>query len=96
MKVITREAAESFTSNTPFSKSNTVVVVHDTGTELALHGNCIASKTKDGKLVITNAGWFNNVTKERLNALQNVSVQQKRGKWYLNGTEWNGKPIEVN
>jgi hypothetical protein len=44
---------------------------------------------------ITNAGWRSNTTKERLNGLPNVSIQQKKGDWYLNGEVWNGQSTEV-
>lgn len=50
----------------------------------------------DNSLVITNAGWKSNTTKERLNGLPNVSIQQKKGEWFLNGTAWNGEWIKVN
>lgn len=36
-------------------------------------------------------GWATPPTKERLNALDGVSIQQKKGKWYLNGVEWSGE-----
>ena len=64
------------------------------GTSLYLHGYKIATHTPDG-LEITNAGWFTQVTKERLNGLPGVHIQQKDGKWFLNGREWNGKPTLV-
>jgi hypothetical protein len=44
---------------------------------------------------VTNAGWFSNTTKERLNAIDGVSVYQKDWNWYLNGEQWNGKLIDV-
>ena len=64
-------------------------------TQLFLHGNLIAIKNSIGQLFITNAGWFSNTTKERLNALNGVHIQQKKGIWYLNGIEWDGKLIEI-
>lgn len=60
-----------------------------------LHSNLIAKVSIDG-LFITNAGWESNTTKERLNGINGVSIQQKKGVWYLNGTEWNGELIKVN
>ena len=67
-------------------------------TVLKLHGNAIAYKYNDPKqtLSITNCGWESNTTKERLNALPNVSIQQKNFVWYLNGKEWDGKLIDIN
>lgn len=64
------------------------------GNSLFLHGNEIA-KMKNGQLWVTNAGWFSNTTKERLNGLPGVSVYQKAGKWYLNDVEWDGNWISV-
>lgn len=64
------------------------------GNKLYLHGNLIAEKRKDG-IYITNAGWFSNTTKERLNAIPNVSIYQKNRVWYLNGKQWDGKLTKV-
>jgi hypothetical protein len=44
----------------------------------------------DGNLWITDAGWRSNTTKERLNGLSGVSINVRRGVWFLNGREWNG------
>jgi hypothetical protein len=46
-------------------------------------------------LSISNAGWASNTTKERLNGLPNVRVQQKNWNWFLNGVEWNGEWTRV-
>jgi len=62
---------------------------------LTLHGNRIADRNESGELHITNAGWFSNTTKERLNALPGVHIQQKKGVWYLNGTQWDGSWVKV-
>lgn len=51
---------------------------------------------EDKTVFITNAGWQSNVTKERLNGLHNVSICQKKGVWYLNGQQWDGKLIKVS
>ena len=68
-------------------------------TKLKLHGNTIAIKfeTKKGKthLFITNAGWESNTTKERLNALDGVSIVQRNFIWYLNDEEWDGSLTEI-
>lgn len=64
---------------------------------MELHGHEIAAMDSRGhSLYITNAGWQTNTTKERLNGLNGVSIQQKRGVWYLNGKEWNGEWTKVN
>lgn len=67
---------------------------HTDGNAMYLHGNKIAEK-RDGKIWITNAGYMTNTTKERLNGIPNVSINQKAGQWYLNGKPWDGEWIEV-
>ena len=57
---------------------------------LKLHGNTIAVIDELGVLSVSNAGWASNTTKERLNGLPGVRVNQKNWSWYLNGTEWDG------
>ena len=99
MRKITQDAIEAFNSNTPFSSGDTQVSIDDTGaTCLKLHGNLIAIRHADGKqeLEISNAGWETNTTKERLNGLPGVSIQQKQGVWYLNGVEWDGEWITIS
>jgi len=52
------------------------------------------NKTKN--LFITNAGYFSQTTKERLNGFNNVRLKQKQGIWYLNNVEWNGNWIQID
>jgi predicted ATP-binding protein involved in virulence len=99
MRKITEKAVSAFMSDFTFNEANTTVSlgVNSDGkhTFLQLHGNTIAKKV-NGKLFITNCGWFTNTTKERLNAIPGVSICQKKGNWYLNGNLWDGKLIEIN
>lgn len=97
MRKITKLATAAFLNATPFNQSNTEVKVLPNVTVLVLFGNEIAYKYNDPEqtLSITNAGWRSNTTKERLNALPNVSISQKKGVWYLNGKEWNGDIIDI-
>lgn len=97
MRKVSKEAAEHFMSATSFRSGNTKVEVLPNVTKLLLHGNCIAYRYNDPEktLSITNCGWATNTTKERLNAIPNVNIWQKKGIWYLNGLEWNGKLIDV-
>lgn len=95
MRKITQNAIHAFNNNTPFSQDNTSVHVVNGTTTLLLHGNTIAIKDSSG-LRVTNAGWFTNTTKERLNGLLGVSVYQRKGSWYLNGELWDGELILVN
>ncbi len=86
MRKITKQIVEAFIEGRPKSGKNTST----DGEKLYLHGNCIAEKI--GKeLHISNAGWFSTTTKERLNGLPHVSIYQSKGRWYLNGVEWDGK-----
>lgn len=93
-------AANAFMQDQPFCEGNTAVTSDGEYTTMSLHGNEIAFKDSDSAveppfMVITNCGWFTNVTKERLNALPGVSI--KGGKeWLLNGEEWDGKAKVVN
>jgi len=97
MKAITVEAIAHFNSASNFNKSNTQVEVLPNVTVLKLFGNEIAYKYNNPQktLSITNAGYKTNTTKERLNGLSNVSINQSKGIWYLNGKEWDGKLIDI-
>lgn len=104
MRKITQQAIENFINGTNFKQGNTEVkvIAYEKGKpcfiEMYLHGNKIAERHTNKrieKIKITNSGWFSNTTKERLNAIPGVSIQQKKGVWYLNGSEWNGKLIDI-
>lgn len=88
---VTKSIVSAFIAGTPLTVSNS----QTDGTRLFLFGNLIAEKRKDG-IYITNAGWDTNTTKERLNALPNVSICQKKRVWYLNGKEWGGEWVKVS
>lgn len=99
---ITNESVDKFLSREPFKKSNMQVEKYYnafTGSvnefRLKLHGNTIAVLDEFNMLSITNAGWESNTTKERLNGLPNVRINQKKFVWYLNGVEWNGEWTRV-
>lgn len=98
MRKITNNAANAFMCAKSFSESNTTVVVLPNVTVLSLFGNEIAYRYNDPNktLSITNAGYKTNTTKERLNGIDGVSIRQVKGKWFLNGKEWDGKLIDVN
>lgn len=93
---ITDQAIEAFLKGEVFRSGNTQINKRIGGMEMLLFGNIIATNISGDGLVITNAGWKTNTTKERLNSLPGVSINQKAGKWYLNGKEWDGKPIKVS
>jgi len=94
MRQITQDSIDAFYGGYDFKRQNMEVIPHksDTaqGTFMYLHGNKIA-RLMNGQLDITNAGWQSVTTKERLNGLNGVSIQQKAGVWYLNGEEWGGE-----
>lgn len=93
MKAITKLAVDALLNKRKFSQSNTMVIETEIGARMYLHGNLIAIN-EDG-MYITNAGWFSKTTKERLNGLPNVCVNQKKGEWYLNGEKWDGKLSKI-
>tara|TARA_R110000823_G_scaffold153729_1_gene284521 strand:+ start:340 stop:645 length:306 start_codon:yes stop_codon:yes gene_type:complete len=98
MRLITEQTKHAFYNKGKLSKANTKVYFdeYDQKSRILLHNNCIATFDHLEKILsISNCGWFSNTTKERLNALQGVSIQQKNFVWYLNGKEWNGKSINI-
>lgn len=62
---------------------------------LYLHRNKIAEYRANG-LWISCAGWMSNTTKERLNGLPFVRINQQNFEWYLNGERWSGDWIRVS
>lgn len=100
MRKITQHTINAFLNDNPIKESNTQVILNanfgSPRTELYLFGNLIALKPfGSNKITITNAGWKSNTTKERLNALPNVRINQKQGEWYLNGIKWGGEFITI-
>ena len=95
MRIITEQSTIAFLNRRKFKKDNTEVIESNGKFYLRLHGNTIAVLDPDNTLMITNAGWQSNTTKERLNGLDGVSIQQKNFVWFLNGDEWDGNLIEV-
>ena len=96
MRKITENSIHAFNNNKNFKSSNTEVITDGHTTILSLHGNKIAFKDiSTNEIKITNCGWETNTTKERLNGLYGVNINQKKGIWYLNDNKWNGKLIKV-
>jgi hypothetical protein len=91
MRKITKQAALAFLRRENFKLSNTQVIVEGNVVRMYLFDRLIAQKTPLAT-TISNGGYGkSNTTKERLNGLSNVSIVQKKGVWYLNGNEWDGK-----
>lgn len=95
MRKITRDSVNAFLNRQTFKRQNMEVTSFDNSFYLKLHGNTIAVLHGDDTLMITNAGWESNTTKERLNGLPNVNIHQKNFIWYLNGEEWNGNLTQI-
>ena len=91
MRKITEHAVNAFENGGKLSEGN--MSVHDG--LMYLHGNLIAKYNEQGKLEISNAGWFSPTTAERLRGLKGVDLTIKNGDWFLSGKPWNGEMIEV-
>ena len=91
MRKITEHAVNAFENGGKLSEGN--MSVHDG--LMYLHGNLIAKYNEEGKLEISNAGWFSPTTAERLRGLKGVDLTTKNGNWFLSGKLWNGEMIEV-
>ena len=91
---ITQEAVNAFYNNRRFNKSNMSVDISDGQTLLKLHGNTIAGINSHGTW-ITDADWPTRTTFERLNGLDDVRVNKKKGQMYLNGQEWDGSKTYI-
>lgn len=97
MRKVTNKAVQKFLAFEPFKLANTKVEIDSFNGDalLKLHNHLIARLTPNGDLFITSAGWNTNTTKERLNAIPNVSIVQKNYRWFLNGHEWDGQIIQL-
>ena len=88
---ITTDAINAFMSARTFNRDNTTVAIEDGNVKLYLHGHLIARRNVGSNdLEVTNADYFTATTKERLNGLPGVQVNQRKGVWYLNGCAWDG------
>ncbi len=98
MRKISYDSAEKFMNAEPFKRDNTEVVVLPNVTVLKLFGNEIAYRynSPERTISITNCGWETNTTKDRLNAIDGVSIHQSKKVWYLNGEAWDGNLIDIN
>ena len=94
MRKITQEASHAFMRRERYKNGNTQVIVDGDVVRMFLFGNCIARRTPLATTITTD-GWMTDTTKERLNALNGVHINQEKGKWYLNGELWNGDNVIV-
>lgn len=94
---VTQDAVTAFTAGrTGKFGGNTTVEVDQLGVYLKLHGNMIARRYNNRPVEICDGNWQTNTTKERLNGLPGVNVNQKRGEWFLNGVKWDGSWSKVS
>tara|TARA_R100000008_G_C3482387_1_gene114528 strand:- start:49 stop:372 length:324 start_codon:yes stop_codon:yes gene_type:complete len=96
MRKITIDAVNAFHNGNKFKRGNTEVKTypHSNYRELILHGNIIAELGEQG-LYISSCGYPTMTTKERLNGIRGVNIEQKNWNWYLNGEYWDGSRIKV-
>lgn len=99
---ITTDAINAFMSVKTFNRDNTSVEVRPFKSEtessviLKLHGNVIARRlVGSNSIEVCDGNYQSNTTKERLNGLPGVQVNQRKGVWYLNGKEWDGSWTSV-
>lgn len=87
---ISETMATAFRNKKNKKSGNSEVVYNkkDDITTLYLYGHAIASYEEGQGLYIRSAGYETATTKERLNALPGVSINQKNFDWYLNGEKW--------
>ena len=91
MRQITQKIVHAFNGRYALKIDNS----RTDGHTLWLFDNRIAEWRSDG-LWISNAGWNSKTTKERLNGLSGVRIQQVRGNWFLNGRLWDGGWVNVD
>lgn len=98
MRKITEESIKAFYTKGKLNKQNMSISYSKTQdtSYMNLHGNTIAIYSYfNNTLQVSSCGWLTPTTKERLNALKGVHIQQKNFVWYLNGKEWNGELITI-
>lgn len=96
MRKINKLTYDAFYNGVNFSLSNTIVQTVGSLTKIFLHGHCITKFDREKRMLyISNCGYMTKVTKDRLNILEGVSINQRKGVWYLNSKEWDGKEILV-
>ena len=89
MRVVEERMLNAVRNHQSRSLGNTQVVVDGNICKVYLHGNKIYEKNyADGTEMFSNAGWYSNTTRSRLNAL-GANIYQKNWTWYnYDGTIW--------
>ena len=97
MKKVTENAVKHLKNLRELRYSNTTVTVGRGFSTMSLHGNEIASYYRssfkdDNKLIISDAGWRTNTTKERLNWILREFdlgyIHQKNREWFFTNKDW--------
>ena len=95
MRKITRDAHYAFFNRQEFKRDNTEVKQYDeVSASLFLHGHEIAWMDETGTY-INACGYKTNTTKERLNGLLGIHIQQKNWDWFVNGEPWDGSILRI-
>ena len=84
MRQVTNRIANAFASRQSLTVGNT----RTDGNHVWLHGNMIVKRAEDGQVLVSNAGWYSNTTKERLSAF--CDVYQKNFEWFIAGEKYEG------
>ena len=87
MRQITKDSIKAFMSAKKFRQGNTQVKIDEYGIAYLYLFNNLIAKRNGNKLEITMAGYNTTTTRERLNGLPCVKIQQKNYTPYLNGQE---------
>jgi len=94
MRKITQQAVAAFYEGKNFQLSNTSVEVNNGEVTMKLFGNTIAGTDYKGTW-ITDAGWETKTTFDRLNGLNDVWINKKKGQIYLNDQPWDGSKTYI-
>lgn len=104
---ITYDSVAAFVEGRKFKRANMEVALYQGSVVLLLHGNAIATRNRGtvNSTLISNAGWFSNTTKDRLDAvlhsLSDWSLHSEKGEWILStrshgeSKRWDGEWLAI-
>lgn len=104
MRKIEAKMLQAIHRGNDFKLDNTEVIVLNDARFVYLHGNLIATVTRN-EVTVEDAGWESNTTKSRLNAILRgftlgFGIYQRDFAWYLSGPEgdiaWEGEHTLAN
>lgn len=91
MREVSKSTIQAFLSGKACKVGNTSVTREIGFYKLRLHGNVIATRnTETGEILVSDGGWQTNTTKERLNSLfslllNDTRIFQRNGVWFVDG-----------